>query len=198
VGFFLGWASYQVWAGRGGADILGREGGADILGRGGCIRGVNLIISDNFQNCCGCIRNHNRQSSFANVLAVVLLVTWGPMPLRPLLLPHVLIDKHARCRLHPSNRPPRIVFLPCAHLWVTGFHHLAPELIRDDDILSPRGIGLAGAHQDLLLSQLDHAHGKQIGVQLHLSTISECQTTIVKGRLYLSLEVITFISGVRV
>jgi hypothetical protein len=40
-------------------------GGADILCRG-CIRGVNLIISDNFQNCCGCIRNHNRQSSFAN------------------------------------------------------------------------------------------------------------------------------------
>jgi hypothetical protein len=28
-------------------------GGADILCRG-CIRGVNLIINNNFQNCCGC------------------------------------------------------------------------------------------------------------------------------------------------
>jgi hypothetical protein len=62
-GLFFGWASkhafktsYQVWAGR----------GCRYFVPGGCIRGVNLIINDNFQNCCGCIRNHNRQSSFAN------------------------------------------------------------------------------------------------------------------------------------
>jgi hypothetical protein len=58
---------------------LGWEGGADILCRG-CIRGVNLIISDNFQNCCGCIRNHNRQSSFANGYDRVTASLWIRYP----------------------------------------------------------------------------------------------------------------------
>jgi hypothetical protein len=95
-------------------------------------------------------------------------------PLLPvfLKLPLIFFNQNSQCGFYPLSQLPHHVLLPYTNLWVVGLDRLVAQFIRNDHVLALGRLGLIHSHQHLLVHDLNHANGKWVFVELHLTSIT--------------------------
>jgi hypothetical protein len=95
-----------------------------------------------------------------------------------------------------------LFLLPLAILQTFGLNHPQWPLLSFDDLFALGRLSLRWLNQDLLSIELDHIHVCQewVFVELHLGTFYKFQSSVIYGRLNLSMKNIAIASsmGIRI
>jgi hypothetical protein len=95
-----------------------------------------------------------------------------------------------------------LFLLPLAILRTFGLNHPRWPLLSYDDLFALGRLSLRWLNQDLLSIELDHIHvcQERVFVELHLGTFYKFQSSVIYGRLNLSMKNIAIASsmGIRI
>jgi hypothetical protein len=92
------------------------------------------------------------------------------------------------------------LILPSANFWIFGSDHPRLSLFSYDNFFALGRLGLRWLNHDPLPIELDRVHvsWERIFVELHLGTLRKLQSSLIYGRLNLSMENIAIISSMRI